>query len=304
MVQREINNYTNLNHPLIPMFIGILNKQNGIVIEFVNGPTLNNIKKIKLEHDEILSIIYELILIVQYFHDNKYIYRDLKPNNIIVNENKAITLVDYDRMIDDIIAQNSTDHTNIFSSDFVAPEVNTGNFSNKCDIYSLDKIIEFIIKEVPHIISKNKFLTELYKKCINFDQQKRPPITEIINEFYDKYCLSNIDIEKYYLVTQSMKVNPNDENYHYKFGLFYLCKSNTQENMAKAIYHLTLVADKGHLMSQFNLSIIYTNNQFHNIDIDKAIYYFTPVANIGIKEAQYNLGIIYSNFTYNRIHIN
>lgn len=38
LIQREINNYTNLNHQLIPRFIGILNKQNGIVIEFVNGP--------------------------------------------------------------------------------------------------------------------------------------------------------------------------------------------------------------------------------------------------------------------------
>lgn len=46
------------------------------------------------------TIIFELIMIINYFHKNGFIYRDLRPNNIIIDENKnAFFFFDFDQMI-------------------------------------------------------------------------------------------------------------------------------------------------------------------------------------------------------------
>lgn len=38
--------------------------------------------------------------IIDYFHDNKYVLRDIKPDNIIIDENNIVVMIDFDRMIE------------------------------------------------------------------------------------------------------------------------------------------------------------------------------------------------------------
>lgn len=45
------------------------------------------------------KIIFETILVLVYHHHHLFIYRDLKPNNIIVDRSNTIILIDLDRMI-------------------------------------------------------------------------------------------------------------------------------------------------------------------------------------------------------------
>lgn len=82
------------------------------------------------------------MLIFQYLHKNDFIYRDLKPNNAIIDQNKTSVLIDFDRMI--------TSKHGLFSCEFAmyysAPEINSDNATSKCDIYSLGQIIYFIMK--------------------------------------------------------------------------------------------------------------------------------------------------------------
>lgn len=100
LTEREALNYSKLKHPLLPKFIGRVKENNCIVIEFINGKTFDNVDRMNLTYNEKMSIISELIFIFKYFHDNNLIYRDLKPNNVMIDENKSIVLIDLDRLIE------------------------------------------------------------------------------------------------------------------------------------------------------------------------------------------------------------
>ena len=97
--KREISNYLNMNHPLIPKFIGKTKYNGYLIIEYINGDTLNDINLSEFSKEDKIKIIFELLLIIQYLHSKEYVYRDLKPNNVIIDNNKTAILIDFDRMI-------------------------------------------------------------------------------------------------------------------------------------------------------------------------------------------------------------
>ena len=85
---------------------------------------------------------------MKYFRDESFVYRDLKPLNVMINDEKYVFIIDFDRLINKNITQNiEIALTNNFSSIFVAPEVNDGDISYFNDIYSIRKMIFYIINE-------------------------------------------------------------------------------------------------------------------------------------------------------------
>lgn len=96
---REIENYKNIRHPLIPLFYGTIQTEGKEypVIEYINGSTLN--KKINLSLTQRMKIFIDLLFIIQYLHGINYIYRDLKMNNAIYSNNNQLVLIDFDRLI-------------------------------------------------------------------------------------------------------------------------------------------------------------------------------------------------------------
>lgn len=125
LIKRELENYLQIKSPFIPRLYGTIKDKHYIVIEFINGRLLENIKNIPLTNEDKYTIIFELMLIIKYFHHNNFIFRDLKPNNVMIDENKTAVLIDFDRMIQ-YEQQNSYayDLTNNFQSCFLAPELN------------------------------------------------------------------------------------------------------------------------------------------------------------------------------------
>ena len=153
LIDREINNYSKLNHPLLPKFIGTTKIENFLVIEFIKGKTLSNIKQFNLRHDEKIKIIWQLMDVLDFLHHKKHIYRDLKPNNVMIDDNKNVVLIDFDRIID----FNDPHRTCESSPNFAAPEIQSENLTFKCDVYSLGQMIYFIINETEPDIIINKF---------------------------------------------------------------------------------------------------------------------------------------------------
>ena len=88
---------SHLNHPSIPKFYGLVNEDNNIslVTEYIKGNTLDNIKYLDLNYDIKYKIIKDIGNVLEYMHINHMIHRDLKPGNIIIDENYNTYLIDY-----------------------------------------------------------------------------------------------------------------------------------------------------------------------------------------------------------------
>ncbi|KGN44643.1 serine/threonine-protein kinase OXI1 [Cucumis sativus] len=89
-------------HPLLPRLQGVLDTQKvvGYAIDYCNGRDLNALRKKQTEKmfsdDVIRFYAAELVMALEYVHSLGIVYRDLKPENVMVQHNGHIMLVDFD----------------------------------------------------------------------------------------------------------------------------------------------------------------------------------------------------------------
>lgn len=194
---REIYNYQRIKHPFIPKYYGATNKGYP-VIEFINGKTLVQIKVLKLSESEKIKMIVELLNVFEYLQENNFVYRDLKPDNVMLDENKTIVLIDFDRMIKISDITNDKECTIDFYSEFVAPEVNSRKISFKNDIYSIGKMILFILDfdddNSTGLSDEYIGLYLLAQKMIDENPENRPSLSE----FFVYFNIIFWDITKYW----------------------------------------------------------------------------------------------------------
>lgn len=119
LIERERENYLNLQFPLFVKYYGyfLIEEKKCLLLEFVQGQTLNEIDLSILSLSAKVCIVFELMLSVHFIHSKNYICRDLNPNNIIINKNKEAILIDFDRII-----QADKQTTMDFMRDCMPPE--------------------------------------------------------------------------------------------------------------------------------------------------------------------------------------
>ena len=182
LLSRETQNYKTIKHPFLPKFYGLTKKDEYIVIEYINGYMLSDIKKFNFSKEIIFRFILQLLSAIDYLHKNDFIHRDLKPNNIMIDEFLNIIVIDLDRMIKEE-NNDPENNTKDFSSAFVAPEIQTGKTTKKSDIYSIGKIIFFLLmnsKSNSEFYLNNKEIIDIYNICANKRPELRYSISELI----------------------------------------------------------------------------------------------------------------------------
>ena len=259
--ERERYNYSKLRHPFLPKHYGEIQKYQILAIEFINGQTLLDIKRIGLNEEQKITIIFELMIVLDFIHRNGFIYRDLKPNNVMIDKNQTVVLIDFDRIINCGYNESSAD----FSSGFL---------TFKCDIYSLGKMIYYIMKETfpdnnsseDLLLDNHPIMESIYKKCIKINPNQRPPLHQIIHEFYINYH-SQIKI---------CDVLHNFENFFQNIyvGLCTEFQSHLENNSIKFEnnqFNDIIKKFSFHYLSNENMqnSDINVTNKFNNIFIDE-----------------------------------
>ncbi|CAA3031224.1 serine threonine- kinase OXI1-like [Olea europaea subsp. europaea] len=98
--EREI--LDSLNYPLLPKLHGVLQTEKivGYAIDYCPGLDLHSLRKKQTEKtfsDDIIRFYAaELVLALEYLHGLGIVYRDLKPENVMIQENGHLMLVDFD----------------------------------------------------------------------------------------------------------------------------------------------------------------------------------------------------------------
>jgi cGMP-dependent protein kinase len=204
MLKRERDFYSsNLSPDLFPSFIKPYKDDNNLYIEmtFIEGINFSKLltdehilifsDKSKSNFNLYLNIISQIIYIMYILHTNNYCYRDLKLNNLIMDDTGYLKIIDFG-IAKDITGKDKT-NTIIGTYKYMAPEMIKGNgYSFNVDYWAMGIILyEWFYGKVPFGYGIED-PTKIYK-----DICERNPIfpSDVKNEKFNDF-LKNLLVKK------------------------------------------------------------------------------------------------------------
>lgn len=141
-----------LNHSAIPKIIDIEYDETHIYIveEFIEGINLKSLKvnQAYLSEQQIIDWGLQLAEVVSYLHGQQpspIIFRDIKPNNIMITHSNHIKLVDFG-IAREYKQNKTTDTAPLGSRGYAAPEQFGGDQSDeRTDIFALGVTLHFLL---------------------------------------------------------------------------------------------------------------------------------------------------------------
>jgi outer membrane protein assembly factor BamB/tRNA A-37 threonylcarbamoyl transferase component Bud32 len=148
--EREANILVTLNHASIPKIFDYFtfNERSYLVEEFVHGKDLEQVLTESegfLTEDQVIVWGIELCDVLQYLHTHRpepIIFRDMKPSNVMVNQQGHIVLVDFGIAK---IFKTGQKGTMIGTEGYSPPEQYRGEATPMADIYSLGATLHHLI---------------------------------------------------------------------------------------------------------------------------------------------------------------
>jgi CHASE2 domain-containing sensor protein/predicted Ser/Thr protein kinase len=127
------------------------------VMEWINGKNLDKYvdQKKKIDQDQSIDWLKQLVEILDVVHQNELIHRDIKPSNVLFRyEDEALVLIDFgiaremsqtfhDRQ------ERGIDHTRVGTPGYQAPEVWRGEVCKQSDFFSLGRTFVFLTTGKP-----------------------------------------------------------------------------------------------------------------------------------------------------------
>lgn len=153
--EREVHNLTQLSHNnIVNVFDVTENDENFfLVMEYIQGLTLSEyIKQHKpLDVQTVLNFTKQIIDGIKHAHDNQIVHRDIKPQNILVDENQTLKILDFG--IAKALSETTMTQTNhvLGTVQYLSPEQARGESTdNGTDIYSIGVVLyEMLVGKPP-----------------------------------------------------------------------------------------------------------------------------------------------------------
>ncbi|MFC0524090.1 Stk1 family PASTA domain-containing Ser/Thr kinase [Pontibacillus salicampi] len=144
--RREAHSATSLSHPNIVNIFDVGEEEHiyYMVMEYVDGMTLKQYIQTygPVEVQDALDITKQITSAISHAHDNDIVHRDIKPQNILIDEYKQVKVTDFGIAM--ALSATSLTQTNsvLGSVHYLSPEQARGGMATKkSDIYSIGIVL-------------------------------------------------------------------------------------------------------------------------------------------------------------------
>lgn len=233
-MKREISVMKRLKHPNIVELYEVMATKSKIFLamELVRGGELHAkvSKEGKLEEQVARSYFRQLISAVDYCHSRGVFHRDLKLENLLLDQEGKIKITDFglSAIFEEEEGNSVLLRTSCGTPHYVAPEVvnkrGQGYDGSKADIWSLGVILYVLLAGYLPFHDEN--IVQLYKKVYKADftcpSWFSPEARELITRMLDpnpssRITLAEIMESRWYKDDNSVDVGDQEEEYSYNF---------------------------------------------------------------------------------------
>lgn len=230
--EREAHAATSLNHPNIVAIYDVGDEQDiyYIVMEHVDGMTLKQyLQEEYISVEEALRIMGQICDAIDHAHANRIIHRDIKPQNMMIDQNGNVKVTDFGIAV--AMSNATLTHTMsvLGSVHYFSPEQARGKFADeKSDIYSLGAVLyELVTGRVPFIgetpvavalqhlqddpirpMDLNPKIPQALENCIMQALAKSPGARHTSVASFKKDCMTSLDPAR---ANESKRVNAEQD---------------------------------------------------------------------------------------------
>jgi serine/threonine protein kinase len=191
--EREAHILVALSHPAIPKIYDFftLDQRSYLVLEYINGRDLESVLSTTqqfIPEDQVISWAIELCDVLDFLHNHRpepIIFRDIKPSNIMINQDGRVVLVDFGIAK---VFRMGHKGTMIGTEGYSPPEQYRGEASPQADIYALGATLH-------HVLTRR-------------DPRLEPPFT--FGERPIRQINPNVSIEFETVVNTALQYTPSD----------------------------------------------------------------------------------------------
>ena len=168
-LSREVEIISQLDHPNIIKFLETYQDKYyfHLVMELCEGKEVFEkiIQEGCLTELKVCQVLYKVLVAINYCHTIGISHRDIKPENILfqtADNDSEIKLIDFG--LSKKYSLEEKMHTILGTPYYVAPEVLSGEYDQKCDIWSIGAIAHIMLTGQPPFNGKNN--QEIFKKIL------------------------------------------------------------------------------------------------------------------------------------------
>lgn len=148
LLEEEALHMAQLNNPNIATIFDhfVTDSYYYLVAEFVSGKTLSQIydeSKNHLEESKVVGWASTICDAVSYMHEKGFVYRDISPDNVMINEEGLIKLVDFGSLLDLNGHGEQSDREGKFG--YTPPEQWEGNPVPQSDVFAIGAMVFYLL---------------------------------------------------------------------------------------------------------------------------------------------------------------